>query len=1304
MTFYLTILHLQSPCPENNASFLSRITFWWMTGLMITGYRHPLTNEDLWDLNEKDKAYEVAPLITTEWNKEMRKMKHRDSYSGTLYLFFQVSSSPSLALALLRAFGGTFFFGGFLKFLHDCLVFVSPQLLRELIRFTANKDEPVWSGYLWAALMFLSAIVQSLILHQYFHRCFVTGMRLRTAIISIVYRKSLKLNSIAKRQSTVGEIVNLMSVDAQRFMDLTTYLHMIWSAPFQIAVCMYFLWDTLGPSVLAGLGILILMIPINAYLSMKIRQLQVRQMKLKDERIKLMNEVLNGIKVLKLYAWEKSFIRKISGIREKEIKLLKSTAMLAAASSFAWSCAPFLVALCTFSAYVLSGNELTAEKAFVGLSLFNVLRFPIMMFPNVITNVIQASVSIKRLSAFLKYDELDPNNVHDIMPPAHDDSAVLINDGTFTWGGNDESTCLKKINLRIRKGSLVAIVGHVGSGKSSLLSSILGEMQKVEGRVHVQGSVAYVPQQAWIQNATLKNNVLFASEYSPRYERIIEACALEEDLEMLPAGDSTEIGEKGINLSGGQKQRVSLARAVFSDADIFLLDDPLSAVDAHVGKHIFKHVIGPNGELKNKTRLLVTHTLGFLPQVDQVVVIDNGVISEVGTYAELLAKKGSFSEFVTTFTNTEMNKLQEEHHSDLTELKEIEKSMDLTRADSVSSLVSRIDSLKQSKLSLNDDKVAVMKQVQELNEKKKLIEGEKSETGRVRLGVYLKYAKSLGYVQALLVTFFAAATQISSVGTNVWLADWSSNPNASSPVIRDRYLGIYGAIGAAQALFQLCSSFCLAYTTLTAAYHLHSIMLDRIMRSPMSFFDTTPLGRIVNRFSKDIYIIDEILPVIIRSCFMCVFSVSSTIIIICVSTPIFLAIIPPLVIMYFFTQRFYIATSRQLKRIESVSRSPIYSHFGETLQGVATIRAYKVQTDFINATDEKIDKNQMAYYPSISSNRWLATRLEFLGNCIVLFASLFAVIGRNSLPPGIVGLSVSYALQITQTLNWLVRMSSELETNIVSVERIKEYTEIHTEAAWDVPDSKPDSDWPTEGIISLENYKVRYRENLDLVLKGINCKIASGEKIGIVGRTGAGKSSLTLALFRILEAAEGNISIDGIDISTIGLHDLRSRLTIIPQDPVLFAGTIRMNLDPFDIFTDEEVWYALECAHLKGFVVGLDKKLDNEVAEGGENLSAGQRQLICLARALLRKTKVLILDEATAAVDMETDDLIQATIRTQFANCTVLTIAHRLNTIMDSTRVLVLDAGRIIEFDTPSVLMSDPESAFYAMAKDAGLV
>uniref|UniRef100_A0A8D1DIN9 Multidrug resistance-associated protein 1 n=1 Tax=Sus scrofa TaxID=9823 RepID=A0A8D1DIN9_PIG len=1286
-------IHDPNPCPESSASFLSRITFWWITGQpvrIVYSSKDPAKPKggSKVDVNEEAEA-----LIVKSPQKE------RD---------------PSLFKVLYKTFGPYFLMSFLFKALHDLMMFAGPEILKLLINFVNDKKAPDWQGYFFTALLFISACLQTLVLHQYFHICFVSGMRIKSAVIGAVYRKALVITNSARKSSTVGEIVNLMSVDAQRFMDLATYINMIWSAPLQVILALYLLWLNLGPSVLAGVAVMIFMVPLNAVMAMKTKTYQVAHMKSKDNRIKLMNEILNGIKVLKLYAWELAFKEKVLAIRQEELKVLKKSAYLAAVGTFTWVCTPFLVALCTFSVYVTidKNNILDAQKAFVSLALFNILRFPLNILPMVISSIVQASVSLKRLRIFLSHEELEPDSIQRLpIKDAGTTNSITVKNATFSWARSDPPT-LHGITFSIPEGSLVAVVGQVGCGKSSLLSALLAEMDKVEGHVAIKGSVAYVPQQAWIQNVSLRENILFGRQLQERYYKaVIEACALLPDLEILPSGDRTEIGEKGVNLSGGQKQRVSLARAVYCNSDIYLFDDPLSAVDAHVGKHIFENVVGPKGMLKNKTRLLVTHGLSYLPQVDVIIVMSGGKISEMGSYQELLARDGAFAEFLRTYASAEQEQGEPEDglggiSSPGKEAKQMENGVLVTEAAGkhLQRQFSSSSSYSGDVGRHHTSTAELQKPGAQTEDTWKLMEADKAQTGQVKLSVYWDYMKAIGLFISFLSIFLFLCNHVAALVSNYWLSLWTDDPivNGTQEHTKVR-LSVYGALGISQGVTVFAYSMAVSIGGIFASRRLHLDLLHNILRSPMSFFERTPSGNLVNRFSKELDTVDSMIPQVIKMFMGSLFNVVGACIIILLATPVAAVIIPPLGLIYFFVQRFYVASSRQLKRLESVSRSPVYSHFNETLLGVSVIRAFEEQERFIRQSDLKVDENQKAYYPSIVANRWLAVRLEFVGNCIVLFAALFAVIFRHNLSAGLVGLSVSYSLQITAYLNWLVRMSSEMETNIVAVERLKEYSDTEKEAPWRIPEVAPPSTWPQVGRVEFRDYGLRYRDDLDLVLKHINVTIDGGEKVGIVGRTGAGKSSLTLGLFRINESAEGEIVIDDVNIAQIGLHDLRFKITIIPQDPVLFSGSLRMNLDPFSQYSEEEVWTSLELAHLKGFVSALPDKLNHECAEGGENLSVGQRQLVCLARALLRKTKILVLDEATAAVDLETDDLIQSTIRTQFHDCTVLTIAHRLNTIMDYTRVIVLDKGEIREHGSPSELLQQ-RGLFYGMAKDAGLV
>uniref|UniRef100_A0A0P6J763 Canalicular multispecific organic anion transporter 1 n=1 Tax=Heterocephalus glaber TaxID=10181 RepID=A0A0P6J763_HETGA len=1343
--------------PSCTASFLSSITFSWYDSIVLKGYKQPLTLEDVWDI---DKEFETKALVskfevfmTKELQKArkafQRQQQKSQQNSGAMPHGLNKNQSQSqdflvleetikkkksrttkhfpkswLTKALFKTFYMVLLKSFIIKLVHDISLFLNPQLLKWLIAFASDKDAYVWTGYIYVILLFVVSLIQSLCLQSYFQMCFIMGMSVRTTIMASVYKKALTLSNLSRKQYTIGETVNLMSVDAQKLMDTSNFIHLLWSTVLQIGLSIFFLWRELGPSVLAGVGVMVLLIPVNGILATKNRNIQFKNMKYKDKRLKIMNEILSGIKILKYFAWEPSFKDNVNNLRKKELKNLLLFGQLQSLIIFFLQLAPILVSVTTFSVYVLvdSNNVLDAEKAFTSITLFNILRFPLAMLPMVISSTLQASVSIERLEKYLGGVDLDTSAIRHVC---NFDKAVQFSEASFTWDGDLEAT-IRDVNLDIMPGQLVAVVGNVGSGKSSLMSAMLGEMENVHGHITIKGTTAYVPQQSWIQNGTIKDNILFGSELNEkRYQQVLEACALLPDLEILPGGDLAEIGEKGINLSGGQKQRISLARAAYQDLDIYILDDPLSAVDAHVGKHIFNEVLGPNGLLNGKTRLLVTHSIHFLPQVDEIVVLKNGTVIEKGSYSALLAKKGVFAKNLKTFTRhsgsegeATVNDGDEEEEEDdcglipsIEELPEDAISLTMKRENSLHRTMSRSSRstsshLKSLKNSLKTRNANALKEEEELAKGQKLIKKEFMERGKVKLSIYMKYLKAVRLYSIAFIVFFYMMNSVAFIGSNLWLSAWTRDSNTFNSTNypasqRDMRIGVYGALGVAQAIFVVIASIWSVYGCIYASKTLHRQLLINILHAPMNFFDTTPTGRIVNRFSGDISTVDETLPQTLRSWLMCFLGIISTLVMICMATPIFAIIIIPLGIIYVSVQVFYVATSRQLKRLDSVTRSPIYSHFSETVTGLPVIRAFAHQQRFLMCNEMSIDTNQKCVFSWITSNRWLAIRLEFVGNLITFCSSLLLVIYKSTLTGDIVGFVLSNALNITQILNWLVRMTSETETNIVAVERIDEYINVKNEAPW-VTDKRPPADWPSKGEIEFSNYQVRYRPELDLVLKGITCNIGSTEKIGVVGRTGAGKSSLANCLFRILESAGGQIIIDGIDIASIGLHDLRGKLTIIPQDPILFSGTLRMNLDPFNNYSDEEIWKALELAHLKSFVSGLQLGLSHEVTEAGDNLSIGQKQLLCLGRALLRKSKILVLDEATAAVDLETDQLIQTTIRNEFSHCTVITIAHRIHTIMDSNKIMVLDHGNIVEYGSPEELL-EKSGPFYFMTKESGI-
>ncbi|KAL7748549.1 hypothetical protein RI367_005960 [Sorochytrium milnesiophthora] len=1298
--------------PEETANIFSIITFWWLNPLMRLGRQKPLSMEDLWALARNDQADAISHRFQVFWEQELKKTR------------------PSLLRACVRGFGGPFIAAAIFKFAQDVCAFIQPQLLRKLLAFIkaygssdVEGGDEAMTGYLISAAMLLTAIAQSLCLHRYFQMCVVTGMRLRTAMVTAIYRKSLRLSSSSRQNYSTGEIVNHMSVDAQRFNDLCSYLHILWSGPFQIALALYFLYQSLGPSIFAGVGIMLLMVPINGAFARRQQALQKRQMRNKDSRLKLMDEVLNGIKVIKLYAWEKFFMKRIFDVREQELATLKSYGYLTATQGFFWNCTPFLVSFATFGVYTWSGTDpLTSEKAFVALSLFNLLQFPLSVFPNVISSTIEASVALNRIFKFLTAEEVDPKAVTREPAPVYSSSlqkqvVVTIKNGTFRWERNGR-VILNHINLDAWSGELVGVVGKVGSAKSSILSAILGDMYCDHASdVRIKGSVAFVSEDSWILNDTIRENIIFGHKFDAEfYEATIKACCLEADFAVLPGGDLCEVGERGVNLSGGQKKRINLARAVYARADIYLLDDPLSAVDAHVGKHIFEQVFGRRGILKDRCRILVTHGVYHLPKVDKIVYMKDGIVAEYGTYAQLMSNGRDLHTLVSEYG------LQDTASS----------PADDTAGSSAAPvpLTPRLRAASMAEIGVKNAAAhgltSPQTEQQGLDVRRNIVSKEEVAVGSVSRQVYLLYARACSLSGFSLYFVFLVFSHGASVGSSVWLKHWAKqNDDAHANDKPGMYLAVYGAFGLIYAILIIAQILVLwIVCAIRSARQLHASMLDKVIRSPMSFFDTQPIGRTLNRFSKarvlamitllletyspflqDQFTVDEVLPRSFYSYFRTLMNVVSIVIVVSVSTPGVMAIIVPIGILYYWTQLYYLATSRELKRLDSVSRSPVFSHFSETLGGVSIIRAFQQQKRFIAESNYRVDENQKAYFPSVSANRWLAIRLEFLGAFVVFGAALscvLEVVYNGAIDASTVGLSVTYALSVTSSMNWMVRQYCEIETNIVSVERIKQYLDLETEAPSLTP-VRPSPAWPDKGTIEFDDYSTRYREGLDLVLRNLNISIRAREKVGIVGRTGSGKSSILLSLFRMIEPVHGRIVLDNMDITRIGLYDLRSRLTIIPQDPTIFAGTLRENLDPYEQHDDMAIWDVLASVRMKEHVSSLEGKLNARMQQGGTSFSLGQRQLICLARALLRRTKIIVLDEATAQIDVETDRIIQHTIREQFDSCTILTIAHRINTVIDNDRILVLSNGEVSEFDAPSTLLKDPNSLFYQLVEESGL-
>uniref|UniRef100_A0A8D2NDY6 ABC-type glutathione-S-conjugate transporter n=1 Tax=Zonotrichia albicollis TaxID=44394 RepID=A0A8D2NDY6_ZONAL len=1178
------------------------------------------------------------------------------------------SQSGPLLRMFWNMFGTYFLLSTVCLVICDVFLFSTPKVLSLFLKFIEDEAAPGWLGYLYAFSMFLLGCLQTLFEQRYMYMCLVLGLRLRTALTGLVYRKILVMSNASRKAATTGEIVNLVSVDVQKLMDLIIYFNGTWLAPIRIIICFVFLWQLLGPSALTAIAVFLFLLPLNFVITKKRSQFQEIQMKHKDERAKLTTEILSNIKVIKLYGWEKTFMEKLFGIRKQELQALKRSQILFS-QVLCLSFAPFQITFVMFAVYTLVDNThvLDAEKAFVSLTLINILNTAHSFLPFSINAAVQVNCRPCSSSFGHRGFYISP----------------LSGKGRDFLG----LCTLAVVSKIVPQGSLLAVVGQVGAGKSSLLAALLGELEATKGCVTIKDTAAYVPQQAWVLNASVEDNILFGKEMDETwFNRVTEACALHPDLETLPAGQKSEIGEKGINLSGGQKQRVSLARAVYQRAAVYLLDDPLAAVDAHVGQHIFEHVLGPNGLLKDKTRVLVTHTINILPQVDNIVFLVDGMISESGSYQELLQRNGAFADFLRSHITAE-EKAPAGFPGNPDGLESfflglsINCSLHITSKSHYKSLLASellflANSLLSSPLSAH---VSL----------------------QVRAGVYGAYLQAAGRVLCVYVLLSFTCQQAVAFSRGYWLSLWADDPvHNGTQQLTELRLGVFGALGVVQGVFACTAAVLLG--GVLASHQLFLQLLSNVMRSPMLFFEQTPTGHLLNRFSRDMDAVDSVIPDKLKSVLGFLFNLLEIYLVIVVATPWAAMAIVALTVLYAAFQHFYVSTSCQLRRLEAASRSPIYSHISETFQGSSVIRAHRDQQRFISKSNFLVDENQRICFPGAVADRWLATNLEFLGNGIVLFAALFAAMGRTQLSPGTAGFSLSSALQITGVLNWMVRSWTEVENNSVAVERVREYLKTPKEAPWTLNGKLQGQVWPTEGRIEFRNYSLCYRPGLELALRRVSVTINGHEKIGITGRTGAGKSSLAVGLLRLVEAAEGAILIDGQDIAQLGLHDLRTNITVIPQDPVLFSGSLRMNLDPLNQYTDADIWTALELTQLKNFVADLPEQLEYKCTDQGENLSTGQKQLLCLARALLQKAKILVLDEATAAVDVETDAKIQSMLRAQLRDSTVLTVAHRVNTVLDCDRILVLENGRIAEFDTPEHLMAQ-KGLFYRLMEESGL-
>ncbi|XP_049784173.1 ATP-binding cassette sub-family C member 5-like isoform X2 [Schistocerca cancellata] len=1340
----------------DSAGLFSYIYYSWVSPYMYHAHKKGFTLEDLPQGSHLESCDLNSQRLQLIWQDEVARVGLTDaSLSRVVRKFIQTRMIVSCMLYAASLVMG----------------FVSPTIfMRNLLQYAEGSEESVWNGIKWAAFLTLAEFFRILLFSWHWAVSYRTGIRLRAACLALLYRKLFRLNNLG--DSSTGQLINIFSNDGQKIMDMALFVPMIIGGPIVI-ICgvSYILW-LLGPWAVLGMTSFLLFYPLQYAISRMTAYFRGRAVKITDKRVKLMTEILNSIKFIKMYAWEKGFCDSLLEIRKAEHQLLEKSAYCQSLSISIAPTVPVISAIVTFLAHLAAGNNLTASQAFSVLTFMRqqinfvliilnewsirffdgliaikrIQAFPICaVFGNQLKDVlsrlregsrviVEGIISLSRIKKLLVLEDM----MSYITRPVDKTQALCINNGSFamdgpvvsdvdnkpgyttsdTWanaGDNSDATETEKlksyiatsekneniisdINLLVSKGQLIGICGPVGSGKTSLLLAALGQMRITSGHVFRDGSCAYVSQEAWIQNATLKENVLFGETFeAKRYYEAVYSCALVEDVKQLPGADETEIGERGINLSGGQKQRVALARALYSNRDIYFLDDPLSAVDAHVGAHIFEKCILT--ALKDKTVLLVTHQVQFLSRCDKIYVLKDGRILEEGTHEELMASEKEYSIMIKRYT---ANKDQENNVS----LKEAVEA-GLNDVSYLNSDMSGMDMKGEHHTPRNI-------------QGQKIVEKEEITKGNIRFYTYQSYISAAGgYFITLIVSLCFLLNVGSTAFSTWWLALWIKegsgnvtinlgNVTVISHNLNDNpkyhmYQLVYAVTIAVILGTSLLRGFMFTKVSLRASTILHNKLFKKVVESPLYFFETTPLGRMQTLFSRDIDEVDVRLPITVETIMQNILLVVFAILFICVVFPWFFVAVIVLGVVYHLISKIFRSAIRDIKRLDAVTRSPVLSAIGSTVSGLSTIHAFAKEGIFISKFVQLFDENSTCSFLSMVSMRWLAVRIDSLAVVAVCLTSCFVIAFRDVIPPAMSGLALSYSAHISGIFQYTVRLVSETEMRFISVERINSYLRKLMPEDFKTAKINVLPEWPTKGRIEFKNVSLCYREGLPNVLKGINFIIESAEKIGIVGRTGSGKSSLVAAIYRMAELSSGKITVDGVNIADVKLQHLRSRLSVIPQDPVLFSGTIRSNLDLNCQYTDAEIWLALERTKLRDKVLSMKGQLDAKVTQEGDRLSTGEKQLLCLARALLRNCKILILDEATAAVDPETEACVQSTIESEFQHCTVLTIAHRLNTVMHCDHIIVMDKGQVVEMDTPRNLLSNPDSVFNMMcsASDA---
>ncbi|CAL9120965.1 unnamed protein product [Musa acuminata var. zebrina] len=1242
----------ESVTPFAKAGFFSRMSFWWLNPLMKKGYQRPLEEKDIPQLGKVDRAETCYLLFLEQLNRQKERRQ---------------TSSPSILWAIVSCFQKEILMSGFFALLKILTLSAGPLLLNAFIKVSLGNEVFKHEGYVLAFGMFLAKCLESLSQRQWYFRTRRIGLQVRSLLSAAIYQKQLKLSNSAKLDHSSGEIMNYVTVDAYRIGEFPFWFHQTWTTSLQLCIALAILYHAVGLATISAMVVIVLTVLCNAPLAKLQHKFQTRLMEAQDIRLKAVSEALVNMKVLKLYAWETHFKKVIEGLRETECKWLSAFQLRRAYNSFLFWSSPVLVSAAAFSTCYFLHIPLNPSNVFTFVATLRLVQDPVRQIPDVIGVVIQAKVAFARILKFLDAPELQSNQLRNFSQ-ANVEHPVAIEAGSFSWEENTMKPTLRGINLVVKAKEKVAICGEVGSGKSTLLAAILREIPKTEGMIQVSGKIAYVSQTAWIQTGSIQDNILFGSAMDQqKYQKTLEKCSLVKDIEMLPFGDLTEIGERGVNLSGGQKQRIQLARALYQDADIYLLDDPFSAVDAHTATSLFNEYV--MGALAEKTVLLVTHQVDFLPVFDSILLMSDGEVRSAAPYNELLASSKAFEDLVSA-------------HKDTVGPGRLE----------------GVGSQRQSKTSAREINSSKKQEMVKPSGLDQLIKKEEKESGDTGLKPYKQYlGQNKGYLYASISALSHLIFVAGQISQNSWMAAKVQDPQVSMFLL----IVVYLSIGFSTVLFLLSRSIFVVVLGIQSSKSLFSELMNSLFRAPMSFFDSTPIGRILSRVSSDLSLVDLDVP------FSFIFSVSATLnaysnlaVLAFVTWPVLFVSIP-MVYLTIRLQRYYLVSAKELMRINGTTKSLVANHLAESISGATTIRAFEEEDRFFSKSLELIDKNASPFFHNFAASEWLIQRLETMSAAIVSSSALImALLPPGTFSSGFVGMALSYGLSLNMSLVFSIQNQCTLANHIISVERLNQYMHVSSEAPEIVRGNRPPSDWPAIGRVELCDLKIRYRPEAPLVLRGISCTFEGGNKIGIVGRTGSGKTTLIGALFRLVEPAGGRITIDALDIATIGLHDLRSRLGIIPQDPTLFHGCVRYNLDPLGQYTDQQIWEVLDKCQLQEAVQEKQKGLDSLVVEDGSNWSMGQRQLFCLGRALLRRSRILVLDEATASIDNATDAILQKTIRTEFADCTVITVAHRIPTVMDCNMVLAISDGKLEEYDEPMKLMEREGSLFGSLVKE----